>query len=218
VIEAVLFDCDGTLADSEPMISSSLVDALRDLGFTTTAEAVRRVIGPPLSEMAESLVGPLTAEQHATLHERYFAHAIPRRPDVRPLPGAQALLDALRGHGIPLAMVTNKIERSTAAQLAQFGWEGRFAAVVCADSVSNPKPAPDPAVEALRRLSIAPHRAAFVGDTESDTVCAREAGIPFVIGLTGTRSADALLAAGATHTVDSLDEVLPLLRAVEVTA
>lgn len=217
-IDAVLFDCDGTLADSEPMISSSLVDALRDLGYETTAEAVRRVIGPPLSEMAESLVGSLTPEQHTQLHERYFHHAIPRRPDVRPLPGAQALLDALREHGLPLAMVTNKIERSTAAQIVQFGWEGRFGAVVCADSVPNPKPAPDPAVEALRRLAVAPARAAFVGDTESDTHCARKAGIAMIIGLTGTRSADALLAAGATHVVHSLDEVLPLLLGAEVVA
>lgn len=217
-IDAVLFDCDGTLADSEPMISSSLVDALRDLGFTTTVEAVRRVIGPPLSEMAEALTGPLTPAQHTLLHERYFHHAIPRRPGVRPLPGAEPLLDALREHGLPLAMVTNKIERSTAAQIAQFGWDGRFGAVVCADSVPNPKPAPDPAIEALRRLSVAPHRAAFVGDTESDTLCARAAGIAMIIGLTGTRSAGALRAAGATHVVDSLDRVLPLLLGVEVVA
>lgn len=211
MIEAVLFDCDGTLADSDPMITASLVDALRDLGYTTTAKAVRTVIGPPLSEMAEALVGPLTAEQHTQLHERYFAHAVPRRPEVRPIAGAQALLDALRARGIRLAMVTNKVEASTAAQLKQFGWEDVFAVVVAADSVSNPKPAPDPAIEALRRLGVAPGDAAFVGDTESDTSCACDAGIPLIIGLVGTRDAATLRANGATHAVNSLDEVLPLL-------
>ncbi|MGE3856840.1 MAG: HAD family hydrolase [Dehalococcoidia bacterium] len=212
MIEAVLFDCDGTLADSEPMITASLIDAMRDEGFEVTAEQVREVFGPPLPEMAELLAGPLAPEQIARIRERYFVHAIPRRPDVQPMRGAAALLDALRARGVPLAMVTNKVEATTAVQIAQFGWEGRFAAVVAADSVARAKPAPDPAVEALRRLGIPAERAAFVGDTESDTVCARDAGIPVIIGLTGTRSAHALSIAGATHTVETLDEVLPLLH------
>ena len=199
MIDAVLFDCDGTLAEG---------------GFTVTPDQIREVFGIPLPEMIETLVGPISADQVERLRERYFVHAVPRRADVRPLAGADALLDALTARGIPFGMVTNKIEASTAVQIAQFGWEGRFAAVVCADSVPNAKPAPDPAIEALRRLGVTAGRAAFVGDTESDTACAREAGIPVIIGLTGTRSAAHLLAAGATHTVDALDQVLPLLLGV----
>ena len=213
-IEAVLFDCDGTLADSEPMITASVIDTLAEEGFTVTPGQIRAVFGVPLPEMMEILVGPISAQQIERMRQRYFVHAVPRRADVRPFPGAQALLDALGERGIPFGMVTNKIEASTAVQIAQFGWEGRFSAVVCADSVPNAKPAPDPAIEALRRLGVAAERAAFIGDTESDTACARDAGIPVIIGLTGTRSAAHLLAAGATHTVDALDEVLPLLFGV----
>ena len=168
--------------------------------------------------MAQTLVGALTPEELTRLHERYFVHAIPRRPDVRPFDGAQTLLDAVAARGIAIAMVTNKIEASTAVQLAQFGWERYFGAVVCADSVANPKPAPDEAIEALRRLGVAPANAAFVGDTESDTNCARDAGIPVIIGLAGTRHASSLLASGATHVVDSLDEVLAILVGDAVSA
>lgn len=218
-IEAVLFDCDGTLADSEPMITASIIDALADEGFTVTVEHVREVFGPPLPEMIELLTGePLTPERTERMRERYWLHAGPRRADVRPMAGADTLLDGLAERAVALGMVTNKTEASTAIQLKQFDWEDRFGAVVCADSVPNAKPAPDPAVEALRRLGVAPVRSAFVGDTESDTSCARDAGIPLVIGLTGTRSAAHLLAHGATHTVDSLDEALALLLAAEVRA
>lgn len=219
MIEAVLFDCDGTLADSEPMITASIIDMLADEGVTVTTEQVRGVFGPPLLEMAELLIGErITPERMARMRERYWVHARPRSAAVRPMAGAEALLDALAARTVPLAMVTNKTEASTAVQLAQFGWEGRFGAVVCADSVPNAKPAPDPAVEALRRLGVLPERSAFVGDTESDTACARDAGIPLVIGLTGTRSGAHLLAHGATHTVDSLDEALALLLGAGVRA
>jgi phosphoglycolate phosphatase len=219
VIEAVLFDCDGTLADSEPMITASIIDMLADEGVTVTVDQVRSAFGPPLLEMAELLIGErITPERMMRMRERYWVHAGPRYASVQPMAGAEALLDALRARTVPLAMVTNKTEASTAVQLAQFGWEGRFGAVVCADSVPNAKPAPDPAVEALRRLHVAIERAAFVGDTESDTACARDAGIPLVIGLTGTRPAAHLLAHGATHTVDTLDQVLPLLLSAGVRA
>ena len=218
-IGAVLFDCDGTLADSEPMITSSIIDALRDEGFITTVEQVRAVFGPPLPEMIELLTGePLTPERTERMRERYWVHAGPRRADVRPMRGAEAILDAMAKHGIPIAMVTNKTEASTAIQLRQFGWEQRFGATVSADSVPNAKPAPDMALEALRRLGVTPEHAAFVGDTESDTNCARDAGIPVIIGLTGTRDAATLRANGATHIVDSLDEVLPLLFGVKASA
>ncbi|MDA0301792.1 MAG: HAD family hydrolase [Chloroflexi bacterium] len=219
MIQAVLFDCDGTLADSEPMITASIIDMLADEGITVTVDQVRGVFGPPLLEMAELLIGErVTPERMQRMRERYWVHAGPRYASVRPMAGAETLLDALAAHAVPLAMVTNKTEASTAVQIAQFGWDGRFSAVVCADSVANAKPAPDPAIEALRRLASAPARAAFVGDTESDTACARDAGIPLVIGLTGTRNAAHLLAHGATHTVDRLDQVLPLLLAAEIRA
>ena len=218
-IGAVLLDCDGTLADSEPMITASIIDMLADEGFTVTIEQVREVFGPPLPEMIELLTGePLTPERAERMRARYWVHAGPRRADVRPMAGAQTLLEALAERGIPLGMVTNKTEASTAIQLEQFGWQDRFGAVVCADSVPNAKPAPDPAIEALRRLGVAIEHAAFVGDTESDTVCARDAGIPLIIGLTGTRDAVTLRANGATHIVDSLDEVLPLLLGVTASA
>lgn len=215
VIKAVLFDCDGTLADSEPMITASVIDALADEGFTATTDQVRAVFGPPLIEMIELLIGePVTPERAERMRERYWVHAGPRRDGVRPMAGAEAILDAMSEHGIPIAMVTNKTEASTARQLKQFGWEQRFGAAVSADSVPNAKPAPDMALEALRRLGVAPEHAAFVGDTESDTNCARYAGIPVIIGLTGTRDAATLRANGATHIVDSLDEVLPILLGV----
>ena len=217
-VDAVLFDCDGTLADSASMIAANIVDALRDIGHTVHAEQVRSVFGPPLPEMVRLLVGPVSEQQIERFNAAYGTYAAIRRPLIQPMPGAVALLDSLAARRIPLAMVTNKGDAGAAAQIAAFGWEGRFAAVVTQDTVALPKPAPDPALHALRLLGVAPERAAFVGDTESGAVCGRGAGIPLVISLRGAHDPMRLRAAGATHVVETLGEVLTLLLGAGVSS
>ena len=127
------------------------------------------------------------------------------------MPGADALLDALESAGIATAVVSNKNERSANPLLETLGWSGRFGAVIGADSVQRAKPSAEPALEALRRLEVAPAEAAFVGDTEIDMECGHNAGIPTVIGLARHRRPESLRAAGATHTCGSLDEVRTVL-------
>ena len=78
---------------------------------------------------------------------------------------AQELLDALVRAGIPLAMVTNKIEASANAQARAAGWGGQFDVIVGADSAGAPKPSALPSIHALRAMGVEAARAAFVGDT-----------------------------------------------------
>jgi HAD superfamily hydrolase (TIGR01509 family) len=209
---AVLFDFDGTLADSEPLITASLIHALGTEGFHVTAEQVRGVFGPPLLEMVRLLAGTLPEEQQARLRTAYFDdYNTYQLPNIKPLPGAIELLDALAARQIPLGMVTNKFEASAAAQLAALGWQDRFPVVIGAESVALPKPAPDAALAALARLNVSAEEAAFVGDQEPDMECAVAAGIPVVIGLAHARAAETLAASGATYVAGSLAEVEAIL-------
>ena len=209
---AVLFDFDGTLADSEPLITAAMIYALGTEGFTVTAGQVREVFGPPFHEMAQLLVGALSEQQIERLRtaysENYRAEQLPR---VRPIPGAAGLLDALDRCGIPFALVTNKSVASAEEQLAHLGWSSRFAHVIGWDLVPRPKPAPDAALLALHRLGVTAERAAYVGDQTPDMECATGAGIPVIIGLAHARGADSLAAAGATYVAGTLTEVEAML-------
>ncbi|MBM4415472.1 MAG: HAD family hydrolase, partial [Chloroflexi bacterium] len=164
---AVLFDLDGTLADSEAPIAKCIAAALADHGYTIAVPAVVDVLGPPLRGMVELLVGAVDDATHERIRAAYFRHYHRELPHIQPLPGALALLDALAAAGVVLACVTNKVEAGAFAQLDAMGLTARFATVVGADSASAPKPAPEPALAALARLDGAsPAAAAFVGDRE----------------------------------------------------
>jgi HAD superfamily hydrolase (TIGR01509 family) len=208
---AVLFDFDGTIADSLPVITDSLMYALDTEGFKATREQVLAVIGPPLSVMVELLAGALTDDQRERVVAAYFAHFNANLDRIEPLPGALELLDALAAREIPLAMVTNKSEASAGRQLAALGWVERFAVLVGADNAPRPKPAPDLALLALRRLGVEATSTAFVGDNEADMLCASTAGIPIVVGLAIAGNEVALERAGATYVAHSLEEVEAVL-------
>jgi HAD superfamily hydrolase (TIGR01509 family) len=209
---AVLFDFDGTLADSEPLISESLLHAMRMHGYDVTPQEVRAIFGPPLDEMVRLLAGPIGAEKAQAIRDTYFQHYNGvQLPRIRPIAGAEALLDALDAHGVRKALVTNKVEASAHRQLAAMHWERRFDVVVGADTTAHPKPAPDPALFALDQLGVPATQAAFVGDQEPDIACGLAAHVSQVIALALGRSAASLDSAGATHVVTSLNEVRMLL-------
>lgn len=210
-VRAVLFDFDGTLADSEPLITASLVHALHVHGHEVTEERVTHVFGPPLDVMVRMLAGDLTADQFEAIRTSYFDHFNARLSQIAPIEGAIELLDALAAAHVPVAMVTNKFEASARRQLAAMRWEHRFQVVVGADTIDSAKPAPDPALHALARLHVDAVDAAFVGDQEPDIACGLAAGCAMVIGLAFGRPAETLAAAGATHVARDLFEVRQLL-------
>ena len=207
---AVLFDLDGTLADSTPLIAEAIASLLSDRDYSYTAAEIEPRIGPPLDDMLRDFLGVSQQEADALFRE-YTAHYRDYVERTPPMPGAEPLLDALAESDVAVALVTNKVERSAAALLEALGWADRFEFVVGADTGPRPKPAADAALEALRRLDVAPGDAAFVGDSEIDMECGHNAGIPTVVGLARHRRPESLRAAGATHTCASLDEVRAVL-------
>lgn len=207
----MLFDFDGTLADSEPVITASLVHALGTHGHAVTKERVRHIFGPPLPVMVRALAGDLPDAEVAAISDAYFSHFNSRLSLIDPIDGAAELLDALAAAGVAVAMVTNKVEASAQRQLAAMGWGDRFEVVVGADTVGLPKPAADPALHALARLRVQASEAAFVGDQEPDVACGLAAGCAMVVGVAFGRPAETLAAAGATHVARDLHEVRQLL-------
>lgn len=212
-VRAVLFDLDGTLADSEPLIAQAVSESCAAFGYSVRPEQVRERIGPPMPVMLQSLL-PIDLAEALAIYEdyqaRYNGTFVPR---TQPLPGAIELLDALRGRGAPMAVVTNKNEIGGKTLVEALGWTSRFAVVVGMDTAAKAKPAPDPAIHALAVIGATPGEAVFVGDSEADMGCGAAAGMRAVIGIAGLRKRDALAAAGGTHLVDDLRGVSALLAA-----
>ena len=214
-VKAVLFDLDGTLVDSLPTIADAMAEAAQMHGLEAAPEAIIPLIGAPMQILVEELFG-VTVDVANAVNEDYLrlyhSSYILTTP---PHAGAHELIDALDDAGLRLAIVTNKRDEGARLMAHIMGWLDRFEVVHGRDS-GAPKPDPEAALAVLRKMNLAPSEAAFVGDTEFDMNCGRDAGLAAVIGIAGSRDEARLRAEGATHVVRSLEEVGTVLLGAEV--
>ncbi len=212
--DVVAFDLDGTLADTAPDLTAALNHALVALGRARVpAEAVRHMVGHGARALLRRGLAATGAMDEALvdrgfpiLLDHYEAHIA---DGSRAYPGVEAALGALAARGVRLAICTNKIERLARRLVDALGWDGRFAAIVGGDTVGVSKPDPAPLRAAIERAGGG--RAAFVGDSISDTGAARAAAIPCVALTFGfsDRPADEL---GADLLIDHFDALVPALE------
>lgn len=214
-IRVALFDLDGTLVDSLPTIAAAMSAAGALHGHHAAPEVIMPRVGAPMEILAAEMFG-VPADVANAINDDYLrlyhADYLPQTP---PHEGATALLTALHDAGLRLGIVTNKRLEGAQRMVSLQRWDEVFEVVHGRDS-SVPKPDPRAALSALAALDARPEESAFIGDTEFDMNCGRDAGMAMVIGLTGARDADALRAEGATHVVHHLDEVAPLLLGARV--
>jgi phosphoglycolate phosphatase len=182
--KTVVFDLDGTLADTAPDLAVSLNAMLTRLGRSTvTVNDVRQMLGEGVHMLVRrglmatgGVSDALLADSFPPFVEHYEAHIADH---CRPWPGADRMLTRLAVDGVSLALCTNRLEGLAQQFLHAIGWEKRFAAIVCGDTLPVRKPDPAPLLEAIRRAGGGP--AAFVGDTAVDIATAKAADIPCVI-------------------------------------
>jgi len=212
--DVVAFDLDGTLADTAPDLAASLNHALARLErAAVTEDAVRGMIGHGGRALLKRALGADEAEA-----DELIARALPLFLEhhaanicvgTRCYPGIEAAMDALEARGVKLAICTNKTGRMTHLLIEALGWEGRFAAIVCADTLTVRKPDPLPLLEAIARAGGG--RAVFVGDSITDADTARAAALPFVA--VGFGYCDRPVAQlGADAVIDSYAELIGALE------
>ncbi len=208
-VTAIAFDLDGTLIDSFALIAASYRHAASTvLGRSLTEEEVTVRWGEPLPVRAAHLAPGRVAEFVGAYTAYYDAHHERLCPSY---PGVPEMLAHLAARGCRLGIVTSKRRRSTEQAVEAFGLGAWIRAAVCAEDVRIPKPAPDPVVEALRRLDAQAHEALVVGDGAYDIQAARAAGVRSAAAMWGTREREALLAAGPDYVVTRPDEVCSLV-------
>lgn len=212
-LEAVLFDFDGTLADSIPHIRASFRHASRAvLGRELPDEVLLRNVGMPLAVQMRLLSDDEATAQRLLEEYRAYNHAT-HDAMVKAFPGADEVLSALKEAGARIGLVTSKSRQIAERGLSLLGMRDAFEVVVTADDVSAHKPDPAPVLHALRALGVPPRRAAYVGDSPADIASAKAAGVLAVAATWGVASRDRLLEAQPDVIVDSLAEVLAALEA-----
>jgi HAD superfamily hydrolase (TIGR01549 family) len=200
-LDGMLFDVDGTLADSLPVCLSAFREAIRaSTGRELTdAEIVAR-FGPTEEGMIQRLV-PNGWEACLAIYLEAYRRAIAQQPTS--LPAMAEALERLHARGLSLGVVTGKGLRSAILTLDHLGLARYFDVVEAGSPTGNVKPAGIRRV--LTRWGLGAGRVAYVGDSASDVYAAREAGVvPLGAAWVPTTDAVALRAAAPLETFDSV--------------
>jgi phosphoglycolate phosphatase len=207
----VVFDCDGTLVDSQHGIVACMGAAFAGEGHAAPeAAAVRRVIGLPLAECVARLGPALDAFCHARIVDAYKEHffVLRQRGDVEePLfPGALAALDAIEAGGAQLGIATGKGRRGLLAVLERHGLTQRFVTMQTGD-IGPGKPHPAMLERAMDEAGCTPEQTVMIGDTVFDMQMARSAGAVAIGVAWGYHDTAELREAGAHRLVESFPEL-----------
>lgn len=188
MIKAVLFDLDGTLADTAPDLTYALNKVRASRGLAPLPLAVTR---PVASHGARGLlsvgldVGPQDPIYDALRDEFLTLYAANLCRETRLFPGMPELLSQLEKRGLSWGVVTNKVERFTLPLLEQLGLGARTACVVGGDTTPRSKPHPEPLLAASRIVGMRPAHCIYVGDDRRDIEAGRAAGMRTAVALWG---------------------------------
>lgn len=212
---AVLFDLDGTLADTADVLVDGLADTYEEFtGRRPSREEIARVIGMPLSEQLRLFGMPaddveLLGRARTFALDRFARHADRTRLFE---PAARALA-LCRDHGLRTALVTSRSREELEDFHRRFPGV-RADAEVGSSDVVRVKPDPESALLACQRLGVEPTRAIFVGDSIFDAQCARGAGMPFLAVGYGAGRRDELLAFAPMAYADRPEDLLALFTSL----
>ncbi len=211
--DAVVFDLDGTLADTLSDIAAAMNYALARNGLRQRdPDEYRSLVGEGVIRLVEravpadrlDLVEPVLAD----LRAHYGEHMLDR---TRAYPGIPELLDGLGDRGISMAVLSNKPQAATRWMVERMFGENRFAAVLGGRDDVPLKPDPSALLEIVGDLGAEPERSAYVGDTRTDMETAVAAGVLPVGVAWGFRERDELIEHGARAVIARPLELLDLL-------
>jgi len=209
----VVFDWDGTLADSTAIIADSLQQACRDLGEPVPADVdARFVIGLGVADALRHVAPDLPRARYPDLAARYGHHYLARDFAIPLFPGVREMLAELAAAGFVLGVATGKSRAGLDRAFAQHGIGGAFAATRCADE-GFPKPHPAMLQELMALVGVEPQETLMIGDTTHDLDLACNAGAAALAVAYGAHASAGLVERQPLATLHSVAELRAWLRA-----
>lgn len=206
--DAVLFDLDGVVIDSEPLHEEAMRRTFRRLELAVPLERFREFKGTAERDTfalvaREYARGRFTGPEINEAKQTLYAAGL---PDVPFVAGFPAYAELLREKGIPAALVTSATRANTGTVIDSRGLGDLFRAVVTAEDVERAKPDPEPYRTGARRLRLPPEKCLVIEDAERGIESARAAGCP-VAGLATTLDPEDLRAAGCDWVAADFDRL-----------
>lgn len=192
---AVIFDLDGTLADTSGDLLAAANVCFRNMGLgdvLTGADAGvalrggRAMLRAGLARVDQ--LDEAVVDQYYTMLLEAYGAAISTHTTL--YPGAMEAIAILKSHGHAIGICTNKPEALAEQLMADLGVRDQFGSLVGADTLAVRKPDPEPLFEATRRLGVDPRACLLVGDSDTDRNTARAAGVPSVLVTFGPSGED----------------------------
>ena len=205
---AVVFDLDGTLVDSLPLVLRSIAHAIEPFGPTRPTMEIFAHLGGPPQRFLSGLLGddrhvPAAAARMTEYHDA-------NQHLILPFEGVRAALANLRARDVPLAIWTGRDRASGEALLRTHDLAALFATVVFGDDFPTHKPEPEGMRQILSRLAVKADEALFVGDADVDVFGGVSAGVDTIL-IRHAREIAATVRAQAWRTVSSPLEALELV-------
>ena len=171
---ALLFDWDGTLVDTHPVLAAAMNHTLEAFGRAPwTYEQWENWLGLSARDAFPKEFGESWEKAREIYLKSYGSLHLER---IKQKEWAEELLVALHGQPVYMAVVSNKTGHYLRTEVAHFGWQQNFGALVGSGDSAQDKPAPDPVYDALRPADLRPNpNIWFIGDNDIDVACGRAA-------------------------------------------
>ncbi len=214
-IQLVLFDLDGTLIDTAPDLAHSMDLVMRELHLPAQGlKKVRRFIGHGVRRLVEDILSTelegrpaqATLEKALGAFNEHYREQLVQKSSL--YPGVLECLRTLRSRGVRLACVTNKPKAFTEPLLGHFQIDRYFDLVLSGDSLAKKKPDPFPLVHACQQLAVKTVDSIMVGDSSSDILAARNAGIRCMCASYGYSEAETVKALEPDGVLHSFAELM----------
>jgi HAD superfamily hydrolase (TIGR01509 family) len=218
ILRGVIFDMDGVLINSEPMIRTCAQEAAAELGFSISDETYVTWMGLPSAQLQDairqSMGSKFPMEDFYAEYKKRWEEKLKSRK-ILANPGIQSLLKALKKESVPVAVATSTIREQAVETLRTTDLLSYFDTIVGGDNVKNGKPAPDIYRHAAEKIDVPTNQCLALEDSEIGVKSAVSAGL-YVIMIPDLVTPSSTIRKLPRHvvasTVDAADLVLKLIQ------
>jgi pyrophosphatase PpaX len=210
-ISTIIFDIDGVLIDSNKIIIEAYRKTSKKLGLRIPSDSeIIGVLGKPLKEIVTILWPNFNKELLIKEYRKLF---LDKNLFILPVDGAVGAVEKLKKSDLKLGLLSGKIKFFIEKHLREAGFDlNLFDIVLPYEATKNHKPHPEPLLFACKKLNVKPREVLYIGDSQLDYECAKNAKVHYVGVLTGCLSEEELREMGVENIIPSVSDLPKFLK------